>query len=178
MVARSSKDARGNTFYIEIKAFPLMKDASGKVISAIETSADISERHLLEQERLKTQKLEAIGRLAGGIAHDFNNLLQGVFGYISMAKMNFDPQEEGFALLAQAEQALQTSINLTGQLLTFSKGGKPVKKIVSPLPVIENAAKICPERRFLRLPACRATGISGMSKPMRGRSGRWSRTSC
>ena len=49
--------------------------------------SDVTEKHLLEEERLKTQKLEAIGTLAGGIAHDFNNLLQGVFGYISLAKL-------------------------------------------------------------------------------------------
>jgi PAS domain S-box-containing protein len=140
-VPKRIKDAGGNTVYIETKAFPLEKDASGKVISAIETSADISEKHLLETERLKTQKLEAIGTLAGGIAHDFNNLLQGVFGYISMAKMDLDPQQETFAMLAEAEQALRTSINLAGQLLTFSKGGKPVKKVIALLPVIENAAK-------------------------------------
>ncbi len=54
---------------------------------------DISERKRLEQERLKTQKLESIGTLAGGIAHDFNNLLQGVFGYISLAKLTIDREK-------------------------------------------------------------------------------------
>ena len=48
---------------------------------------NITDKHLFEEEQLKTQKLEAINTLAGGIAHDFNNLLQGVFGYIFMAKM-------------------------------------------------------------------------------------------
>ena len=51
---------------------------------------DVSGQRLLEEERLKAQKLESIGTLAGGIAHDFNNLLQGVFGYISLAKMSLD----------------------------------------------------------------------------------------
>ena len=77
---------------METKAFPI-KDASGAVTAAIETVNNITEKHLLEEMRLKTQKLEAIGTLAGGIAHDFNNLLQAVFGYISLAKMEVD--EEG-----------------------------------------------------------------------------------
>ena len=59
-------------------------------------------RLLLDEERLKTQKLECVGTLAGGIAHDFNNLLQGVFGYISMAKMSLDRQSSSLAMLEQA----------------------------------------------------------------------------
>ncbi len=102
---------------------------------------DVSERRLLEEERLKTQKLEAIGTLAGGIAHDFNNLLQGVFGYISLAKLSADQKEKSVAALEQAEKALHLSVNLTSQLLTFSKGGKPVKQRIDLRPMIENAAR-------------------------------------
>jgi PAS domain S-box-containing protein len=132
-------DREGHILYVETKGFPI-KDASGAVASVIETINNITERHLLEEERLKTQKLESIGTLAGGIAHDFNNLLQGVFGYISMAKLTLDQREKSLAMLAQAEKALHQSVNLTSQLLTFSKGGKPVRKNLSLAPVIENAA--------------------------------------
>jgi len=134
------KDARGNILYVETKAYPI-KDDSGRVTSAIETINNITEKYLLEEERLKTQKLESIGALAGGIAHDFNNLLQGVFGYISMAKLTHDQKEKSLAMLEQAEEALHLSVNLTTQLLTFSKGGKPVKKLISLEPAIENAVK-------------------------------------
>ncbi len=133
-------DHDGHMIYVETKAFPI-KDDSGRVTSVIETINNITEKHLLEEERLKTQKLESIGTLAGGIAHDFNNLLQGIFGYISMAKMTLDQREKSLAMLEQAEKALHQSVNLTTQLLTFSKGGNPVKKSLSLLPVIENAAR-------------------------------------
>ncbi len=133
-------DSAGAVLHVETKAFPV-KDSTGAVLSVIETVNNITEKHLLEEERLKTQKLEAIGTLAGGIAHDFNNLLQGVFGYISMAKLTFDQKERSLAMLAQAEQALGLSVNLTKQLLTFSKGGKPVKTKVSLPSVIENSVK-------------------------------------
>jgi PAS domain S-box-containing protein len=102
---------------------------------------DISERKRLQQERLKTQKLEAIGTLAGGIAHDFNNLLQGVFGYISLARLRRDNKEKSLAALEEAEKALHLSVKLTNQLLTFSKGGRPLKKQMDLLPVTESAAK-------------------------------------
>jgi PAS domain S-box-containing protein len=100
---------------------------------------DITDRKRLEQELLKSHKLESIGTLAGGIAHDFNNLLQGIFGYISMAKLTHDQKEKSLAMLEQAEKALHRSVNLTSQLLTFSKGGKPVKKVLALRPLIENS---------------------------------------
>ncbi len=133
-------DPEGNILYAETKGYPV-KNLSGSVISVIETINNITERYLLEEERLKSQKLESIGTLAGGIAHDFNNLLQGIFGFISMAKMSHDRKEESLSMLEQAEKALQLSVNLTNQLLTFSKGGKPIKKLINILPVLENAVK-------------------------------------
>jgi two-component system, cell cycle sensor histidine kinase and response regulator CckA len=126
--------------YLETKAYPV-KDGSGEVTSAIVVISDITERHLLEQERLKTQKLEAVGTLAGGIAHDFNNLLQGIFGYIALAKMSKDEPEKCIASLEEAEKAISLSVQLTKQLLTFSKGGKPVKKAAALPPLIERAAR-------------------------------------
>lgn len=109
---------------------------------------DISDRKKLEQKQVEleqqifhSRKLEAIGTLAGGIAHDFNNLLQGVFGFISMAKMTIEQKGKAQAMLEQAEKALHMSINLTSQLLTFSKGGKPIKKKIMIQPLIENSVK-------------------------------------
>jgi CheY-like chemotaxis protein len=104
-------------------------------------ATDITERNRLEEQSLKLHKLEAIGTLAGGIAHDFNNLLQGVFGYISLAKMTIQNREKSTAALEHAEKALQQTVNLSNQLLTFSKGGKPVKKLIDLRPIIENSAK-------------------------------------
>ncbi|MFZ2198973.1 MAG: PAS domain S-box protein [Thermodesulfovibrionales bacterium] len=102
---------------------------------------DISEQRHLEEERLRTQKLESIGTLAGGIAHDFNNLLQGLFGYISLARVTLEQPQKAGAMLQQAEEALHLTVNLTNQLLTFSKGGTPVKRLIRLEPVIENAIK-------------------------------------
>jgi signal transduction histidine kinase/CheY-like chemotaxis protein/cell division protein FtsB len=116
------------------------RQPDGTVI-AIGITSDITDRKEAEQERLKTQKLEALGTLAGGIAHDFNNLLQGVFGYISLAKMAPGLSGEGIDHLDQAEKALHQSVGLTNQLLTFSKGGKPIKKGIDLRPLVENTAR-------------------------------------
>ena len=91
--------------------------------------------------------------LAGGIAHDFNNLLQGIFGYISMAKLTLDQREKSLAMLEQAEKALHQSVSLTSQLLTFSKGGKPVKKNISSHAGDRERGQVRAERFTLRFPA-------------------------
>ena len=116
-------------------------DARSRPVKMHGTIQDITGRKTLEEQLRQTQKLESIGTLAGGIAHDFNNLLQGVFGYISLAKITIDQREKALTLLEQAEEALHLSVNLTNQLLTFSKGGKPVKKRIRIRSAVENAVK-------------------------------------
>ncbi|MDA8240859.1 MAG: PAS domain-containing protein [Nitrospiraceae bacterium] len=140
MSVHKHQDKSGNVLYMETKAFPL-RDASGAITSVIETVRNITGRKLLEEEQMKTHKLAAIGTLAGGLAHDFNNLLQGVFGYISAAKLKLDNKAKALAMLEQAERALTMSVNLTTQLLTFSKGGKPVKRRLNLDPVIANSVR-------------------------------------
>ena len=103
---------------------------------------DITKIKELEEELQKLRKLESVGLLAGGIAHDFNNLLQGVFGYISMARISIDDKEKALSVLEKAEKAINITVSLTGQLLTFSKGGKLVKKRIALPSVIENSVNI------------------------------------
>ncbi|MDD5757662.1 MAG: PAS domain S-box protein [Desulfobulbaceae bacterium] len=136
----TQEDSQGETRHVETRGFPLF-DAAGQLTSAIKVIHDVTDHYRLEAEQIKTEKLEAIGALAGGIAHDFNNLLQGVFGYLSMARLAIDNKDEALAALEQAEKALGLSIKLTMQLLTFSKGGKPVKNRADIRQVIENSAK-------------------------------------
>ena len=133
-------DKDGNVIYVETKSYPL-RDAAGAVTSVIETINNITDKHLLEEQILRTQKLEAVGLLAGGIAHDFNNLLQGVFGSISMAKMFSANDGEAYKMLEGAERALNLSKKLTKQLLTFSKGGEPVKSIISLPSILQDSVK-------------------------------------
>ena len=94
---------------------------------------DITAKKQLEAERRRSQKLESLGVLAGGLAHDFNNLLMGITGSISLARMHMEgcAQARGskpLSALENAEKACERARTLTHQLLTFSRGGNPVKK--------------------------------------------------
>jgi len=93
------------------------------------TIRDISFRKKVEEERAKASKLEAVGTLAGGIAHDFNNLLTTIQGYIELIKLDVPPENEIHKKLKAVEKSVISATELTGRLITFSKGGDPIKEI-------------------------------------------------
>lgn len=94
-----------------------------------------TERAHLEQQIQRSSKLESLGILAGGIAHDFNNLMAGLFGYIDLAlEASQSPATNTF--LSKALGAIERARDLTRQLLTFAKGGAPVKKVQPLFPFI------------------------------------------
>lgn len=98
---------------------------------------DVTERQGLNEERLKAQKMESVGIMAGGIAHDFNNFLTVILGSISLVKMEADPESRIYRLLADAEQGARQAKELTSQLLSFSKGGEPIKRVCVFGPLVE-----------------------------------------
>ncbi len=100
---------------------------------------EISERQQMEEELLKIQKLESVGVLAGGIAHDFNNILTSILGNISTAIMHTTPKSEISQILTNAEKAALHAKDLTMQLLTFSKGGAPLKTSASITDLIKDS---------------------------------------
>ncbi len=91
---------------------------------------DIADRQRLADNLMKTQYLESLGLLAGGIAHDFNNLLSGIFGNIDLARLELETGGIALAMkyLCNSMEVLDRTRDLTGQLLTFAKGGGPTKK--------------------------------------------------
>ena len=91
---------------------------------------EIAARGKVEQELLKSQKLESLGILAGGIAHDFNNLLASIMGNITLAMLDLNPNNSAYQQLAGAEKSSHRAQDLTRQLLTFAKGGTPVWQAV------------------------------------------------
>ena len=119
----------GKTIWVRLLVSPV-HDPQGDIICHVGTMEDITEIRQARQELLKNQKLESLGVLAGGIAHDFNNILTAVFGNISLARLQLDDPQALAQRLEDAENAIVRATDLTRQLLTFSRGGAPVKKII------------------------------------------------
>lgn len=103
-------------------------------------AADITERKRMLDELLKAQNLESLGVLAGGIAHGFNNILTAILGNLSLARMQLNPSHPVTRRFDECEKAAVQASELIQQLLTFSLGGEPIKKLIAPAPLIRNAA--------------------------------------
>lgn len=100
---------------------------------------DISPRKKAEEERLRMEKLQSLGVLAGGIAHDFNNILTGILGNLSLARMYLEADHRASRPLKAAEEASGRAGVLARQLLTFARGGAPVKRVISLKDPLEQA---------------------------------------
>ena len=111
-----------------------------EILGLIGVSRDITEKMKIEEALSKAKKIESIGVLAGGIAHDFNNILAAILGNINLALFDEDIKGRTKELLLEAEKASFRAKDLTQQLLTFSKGGNPVKETTSLETIIKESA--------------------------------------
>jgi PAS domain S-box-containing protein len=127
----------GTVFPVEITGSYFDYHGSKVHVAAIR---DITELHRARQEMLKTEKLESLGVLAGGIAHDFNNILSVILGNISLSRIQVHDPDKVAQRLEDAENATVRAKDLTQQLLTFSRGGDPVKKVVNVGRLLREAA--------------------------------------
>ncbi len=107
-----------------------VRDSQGRLLYYEGFVTDITARRQLEAEMGRASKLEAVGLLAGGIAHDFNNILTVVLGNVTLAEADTDAGSAINLRLADARKATMRARDLTLQLLTFAKGGEPVKAAV------------------------------------------------
>ncbi len=131
------KNSQGEEMVCDLR-LSLFPSSEGLLIRG--SILDISERKRLESELHKTQKLESLGILAGGIAHDFNNLIGGIYGYIDMAQSR--PLDAKVAhYLASATRSIERARGLTQQLLTFARGGEPIKRPQSLAPFIQETTR-------------------------------------
>ncbi len=116
-------------------------DSAGSLLGAVLVFHDITDRHRAAEELQKAGRIESLGVLAGGIAHDFNNLLTAMLGNLSVARSGGELPGRTIDALGRAEKACWRARDLTGQLLTFAKGGDPVRKTLSMPPMIEAAVR-------------------------------------
>ncbi len=129
---RRNGSKKKHQFPVEIKAQGIYdkepENSEKTFLGTYGVARDIRDRKMLEEHLQQEEKMEAVGRLAGGIAHDFNNFLAAVVGNIALARMHTRPDEEVSRRLGEMERAALRARDLTQQLITFARGGVPVKR--------------------------------------------------
>jgi len=116
-------------------------DKESKIIGVVLVFRDITNERKTEQELLKIRKLESVGVLAGGIAHDFNNILSAILGNIELSSKILGKEHEVSSLLSNAINATFRASKLTQQLLTFAKGGEPIKETTALPDIVKESAE-------------------------------------
>jgi PAS domain S-box-containing protein len=122
----------------------VIRDTHGNLVGAIEALEDVTERRRAEDELLRVEKLESLGIFASGIAHDFNNLVSVMLRNIFAAKLSLpDEQQEVLGEgLEIAEKVGHQAKELAHRLITFAKGGEPVRKIGSLSKLLRNSVDL------------------------------------
>ncbi len=121
-----------------------IRNSNEEIIGIVLVLRDVAEKQKVIASRMRATKLESLGLLAGGIAHDFNNILTGIAGNISLARLGAAEgsyQADYLISLDEAERACLAAKELTQQLLTFAKGGAPVKKTASLTQIIQESTQ-------------------------------------
>jgi len=128
---RSEVPAMPHGKLFEVTGTPT-RDGEGHVTGAVWVLRDVTDTARIEHEQAKAQRLESLGVLAGGLAHDFNNLLMGIVGNLSLAQAMVSADQTQLAKrLTSIAASCARARGVTNQLLTFSKGGAPVKATAS-----------------------------------------------
>lgn len=96
-----------------------VRDGRGRTRTVLVLGEDVTTRRQLEEQFLRAQRMEAVGRLAGGIAHDFNNVLTAILGHAEFLHEVVD--EDARPDVEMVESAAQHAAALTGQLLAIGK---------------------------------------------------------
>jgi PAS domain S-box-containing protein len=131
--------AKGNRLRLQSHATPL-RTAGQEIRAMLAVTRDVTGQRKAEEELTRVQRLESLALLAGGVAHDFNNLLTVIMANLSLVMSALPRDGEAYRHLQEAETASQRTAELTRQLLTFAKGGAPIKATASLAEVLRESA--------------------------------------
>lgn len=121
--------------------FSPVRNHSGGVARVIVFIQPISDKKREEEAKERNQRLESVGFLAGGIAHDFNNFLSAIVMNASLLKVKEPAHGQCHEYVEDILKVCEEAQHLTKQLLTFAKGGMPVKTVADVGELLREAAR-------------------------------------
>ncbi|TCL73300.1 PAS domain S-box-containing protein [Hydrogenispora ethanolica] len=136
-----------------------IRDHREEITGQVYVFRDITVQQKMAEEFLKNQKLKSLGILAGGMAHDFHNILAVLLGNVQLAKLLLEKGKDIGKYLDGMEESIKNAARLTKQLLTFSKGGTPIKHRIDLGRVIAHAAEFALKDQNVQYQFLNAAGL-------------------
>lgn len=140
MVEHVCRDSSGAAQTSEIHLCPVT-DRQGQVTRVIEYCIDISRRKKMEEELIRSRKMETVSMMAGGIAHDFNNLLMAITGSVELAMMKLQHDHRALGFLRDAAAAAGEAKELAHKFLLFSSFAPPARQPVQSALLIQSVCR-------------------------------------
>lgn len=124
------KDREGHTFPVLLRSAPIKNNH--EVTGARMILVDITERHRLEEQLRRDQKMKAIGLMAGGVAHDLNNILSGIISYPELLLLDLDENNRLHRPLELIRRAGIDAAEVVADLLTIARGIVAMREVINP----------------------------------------------
>ncbi|QLC24949.1 PAS domain S-box protein [Parasphingopyxis algicola] len=116
------------------------RDGNGAIVRSMAVSVDITDRKIIENQLLQSQKMETVGQLTAGLAHDINNMLGVIVGNLELLEREADTDDKAAKRIGAALGAVDRGAELTQRLLAFSRRQDLETTSIEPNPLIENLA--------------------------------------
>ena len=119
-----------------------LRDSKGRLIGAIETLQDMTEREELQRQLQHAQKMEAVGTLAAGMAHEFNNILMGIQGYAQLVCTNGETKDSNVHYMQQILLSCGRAAGLIKKMLIFARPDTGEKQATQVNAVVNSVMQI------------------------------------
>ncbi len=134
----------GDEIIIESR-WTLVREADGTPESVLVINTDITERKQLEQQFLRSQRMESIGRLVSGIAHDLGNLLVPISLGVKVLQRRFGDDDKVSRTLSMIQNSAERGSDMVDQVLAFARGVEGERAALEPGGIVEEVQKITDE---------------------------------
>ncbi|MGV3659642.1 MAG: PAS domain S-box protein, partial [Prosthecobacter sp.] len=150
----------GRTIIVE-GHWSLVRDEQGRPKQILAINKDITERKKIEQQHLRSQRMESIGTLAGGIAHDLNNVLAPILLSIDLLKLN-EKDTRRLGMLSTIEGSAKRGADMVRQVLSFARGVEGQQIEVQVAHIVNDIEKITNETFLKNIEVRNSTPRAGL----------------
>jgi len=120
----------------------VIKDENEKPLYITGIFRDITQKKLIEEQMMQTERLASIGQLTNGIAHELNNPLTGIVGFAQLLQSNPNCDEEMKKDIETINREAMRAKEILQNLMLFARKHKTQKLMVSINDILRETMKL------------------------------------